>query len=400
MSGDLLVINNGSSSLKFAIFAPGAGADPDALVLRGRGHFSRLGGARPYLLIRDGAGATLTDEVLSTDGVFDQAAALQRLLAWLEAQSGFERIAAVGHRVVHGGRDYRQPVRLDAETLDRLDALTPLAPLHQPNSLAPVRLLAALRPELPQVACFDTSFHTGQSWVAQAYALPRRLSEAGIVRYGFHGLSYEYVSRRLARQLGRAETGRVVMAHLGQGASLCATRDGVSVASSMGFTTLDGLPMGTRCGYLDPGVVLHLLQQEGLTPEQVARLLYHESGLLGVSGLSADMRVLLDSREDGAREAIELFVHRIVREIGALAAVLGGLDHLVFTAGIGEHAAPIRAAVGAGCAWLGLELDPAANAAHSTRISTEDSRVGAWIIPTDEERMIAHHTRRLCADRD
>ncbi|TCT18988.1 acetate/propionate family kinase [Thiobaca trueperi] len=401
MSGDLLIVNSGSSSIKFAVFGHAADSESsegmDALSLRYRGHFSGLGGDRPRLLVRDGMGHDLTDETPASEGVFNHAAALQNLLGWLEGQPGSGQILAIGHRVVHGGRDYRQPVRLDAATLERLDALTPLAPLHQPHSVAPMRLFAALRPELPQVACFDTSFHTSQSWAAQAYALPRRLSEAGFIRYGFHGLSYEYVSRRLAQHLDGAPTGRVVMAHLGNGSSLCATRDGVSVASSMGFTTLDGLPMGTRCGYLDPGVVLHLLQQEGLTPEQVARVLYHESGLLGVSGISADMRVLLDSTESSAREAIELFVHRIVREIGALAAVAGGMDHLVFTAGIGERAAPVREAVSAGCGWLGLELDADANAAHATRISTDDSRVSAWVIPTDEELMIACHTLRLCA---
>lgn len=398
-AGDILAV---ASSIKFAVFGQADEEGMEVLFPRYRGHFSGLG-VRPRLLIKDGAGSTLTDEAPAAEsaeaGLFGHAAAVQRLLAWLDGQPDVQQILAIGHRVVHGGREHREPVVLDAPTLARLAALPPLAPLHQPQSLAPVQLFHALCPGVPQVACFDTGLHTSQSRVAQAYALPRRLSEAGIIRYGFHGLSYEYVSRRLAQHLGGPRTGRVVMAHLGNGASLCAVHDGVSVASSMGFTTLDGLPMGSRCGYLDPGVVLHLLQHEGLTPEQVGKLLYQESGLLGVSGISADMGVLLASGEPGAREAIELFVHRIVREVGALTAVLGGLDHLVFTAGIGEHAAPVREAICAGSGWLGLALDPAANAAGADRISSVDSRVGAWIIPTDEEWMIADHTRRLCAGR-
>ncbi len=397
MSGDLLIINSGSSSIKFAVFGrTDSGEGMDALYARYRGHFSGLGGDQSRLRVKDGAGVTLAEATPAGAAAFTHASSLQKLLGWLDDQPDARPILAIGHRVVHGGHEYRQPVLLDTSTLERLDALTPLAPLHQPHSLAPMRLFAELRPELPQVACFDTSFHTSQTKVVQAYALPRRFSEAGFVRYGFHGLSYDYVSRRLAQHLDGAPSGRVVMAHLGNGASLCAAHDGVSVASSMGFTTLDGLPMGTRCGYLDPGVVLHLLQQEGLTSQQVSRMLYHESGLLGASGISADMRVLLDSTEPSAREAIELFVHRIVREIGALAAVLGGLDHLVFTAGIGERAAPVREAVSKGCRWLGLELDPVANAAHDTRISVTDSRVGAWVIPTDEELIIAYHVLRVC----
>jgi acetate kinase len=277
-----------------------------------------------------------------------------------------------------------------------LETLIPLAPLHQPHCLAPVNHLSQLRPDVPQVACFDTSFHTTQPRVAQAFALPRHLTDAGLVRYGFHGLSYDYISRTLTQHVSTPETGRVIVAHLGNGASLCAMHNGMSVASTMGFTALDGLPMGTRCGNIDPGLVLHLLSHENMTPDEVSRMLYKESGLLGVSGISSDMRVLLDSEEPAAREAVDLFVYRIVREIGSLASALGGLDHLVFTAGIGERAAPVRSEVIRGCHWLGLEVDEASNLAHGPCISATGSRAAAWVIPTDEERMIAWHTAQCC----
>jgi len=274
----------------------------------------------------------------------------------------------------------------------------PLAPLHQPHNLAAVAAVAARHPQLPQVACFDTAFHHTQPAVATRFALPRHLSEEGVRRYGFHGLSYEYIAAALPRYLGAAPArGRVIVAHLGAGASLCALRDGCSVATTMSFTPLDGVPMGCRCGALDPGVVLYLLQEKGLSAAAVAALLYHESGLLGVSGLSDDMRTLLASELPAAREAVELFVYRIGREIGSLAAALGGLDALVYTAGIGEHAPQIRARVAAAAAWLGLELDPAANAAGGPRLATPRSRVSAWVIPTDEDLMIARHTWDLLA---
>jgi len=300
------------------------------------------------------------------------------------------------HRIVHGGREYCTPLRLDAATLVELEALVPLAPLHQPYGLAPVQAIEAMRPRLAQVACFDTAFHVTQPAVAQTFPLPRRFTANGVRRYGFHGLSYDYINRTLPRWVGGA-TGRTIVAHLGNGASLCAIRDGASVASTMGFTALEGLMMGTRSGSLDPGVVLHLILEKGLSAERVQHLLYKESGLLGVSGISGDMRELLASSAPEAAEAIELFVYRIVREIGSLTAALGGLDHLVFTAGIGERAAPVRAAVAEGCGWLGATLDPAANAAHAVRIAGADSRVGVWVIPTDEERMIAWHTARSLA---
>ncbi|MCG5501393.1 acetate/propionate family kinase [Ectothiorhodospira lacustris] len=395
--GDILVINSGSSSLKFALLGQGKGLSLDALAVHYQGHFSGLGGRQARLVIRDGRGRAIRDDhLVAEDGRYGHAEALSELLGWMDDVPDSGRISAIGHRIVHGGRHYRRPALLDEGVLTDLEALIPLAPLHQPHGLAPVRSLFALRPDVPQVACFDTSFHTTQAAVAQAFALPRHLTEAGLIRYGFHGLSYDYISRRLPEYLGRPETGRVVAAHLGNGASLCAMRDGASVASTMGFTALDGLPMGTRCGTIDPGVVLHLLTHENMTPEQVSDLLYKKSGLFGVSGISADMRDLIDNQTPSAREAVELFTYRIIRELGSHAAALGGLDHLVFTAGIGEHAAPVRAMVCRGCEWLGVRLDEGRNEQGELCISTDDSPVKVWVIPTDEERMIAWHTARCC----
>ena len=400
---EILVINSGSSSIKFALFGVSPGAEPTDLQLRYRGHFAGLG-SQARLSLKDGEGRGLdpgkAGPALSDVPVdLDHDGALSKLLAWIEAHPDLGDIGAVGHRIVHGGRDYVAPVHLDAEALDALEALVPLAPLHQPYGLAPVRALSALRPDLPQVACFDTAFHAEQPSVARTLPLPRRYRDAGVIRYGFHGLSYDYINRTLNDRIlatlgGEAKAGRVIVAHLGNGASLCAIRDGKSVASTMGFTAVEGLMMGTRSGSLDPGLVLHLILQEGMPPEAVQRMLYKESGLLGVSGISGDMRELLQSDAPEAAEAIELFVYRIVSEIGSLAAALGGLDHLVFTAGIGERAAPVRAAVVEGCQWLGTALDPAANQADANDIAAVNSRVGLWVIPTDEERMIAWHTAR------
>jgi acetate kinase len=305
-------------------------------------------------------------------------------------------VRAAGHRVVHGGADFTAPVRVDAAVLAALDALVPLAPLHQPHNLAAIRAVSAAAPDLPQVACFDTAFHATIPAVAQAFALPRTLAAEGIRRYGFHGLSYEAIAARLPEVLGPRADGRVIVAHLGNGASLCAMRGRASVASTMGFTALDGLMMGTRTGTIDPGVLLHLMEAKGWDAARLGRLLYKESGLLGVSGLSSDMRALLASDAPEAAEAVALFVYRAVREIGSLAAALGGLDALVFTAGIGEHAAPVRAAIVAGCAWLGLTLDTAANAAGGPRISGPGP-ASAWVVPTDEEGVIARATARLVA---
>lgn len=392
-----LVINSGSSSLKFAVFEVSGSASLTSLEPCYRGQFSGLGGT-PRWVVKDAAGSTLIDEILSLasrDTDAGQDAALRRLLTWVEEQPGLGDVEVIGHRIVHGGQRYRDPVRLDADSLAELDTLIPLAPLHQPYCLAAVRALARLRPEIAQVGCFDTAFHAHQPWTARTFALPRRFAEEGVLRYGFHGLSYDYISRVLPARVGRDATGRVIVAHLGNGASLCAIRDGESLASSMGFTALDGLMMGTRSGSLDPGVVLHLLQQGGMSLDAVQRLLYQQSGLLGVSGISGDMRELLASDKPEARQAIELFVYRVVREIGSLVAVLGGLDHLVFTAGIGERAAPVRRAVADGCAWLGIALDEAANRADATSIAAPGERPGTWVIPTDEERMVAWYAMRL-----
>jgi acetate kinase len=382
MSDALLVLNAGSSSVKFSLFALESGAP--RLELKGQieglpdaAHFSAPGGERRWR------------EKLGHERATDF------LLEWIEQRMDGRRLAAVGHRVVHGGTRYAAPVRIDADVLARLEALVPLAPLHQPHNLAAIRHLAALRPGLVQVACFDTAFHHGQAAVVQAFALPPEITREGVHRYGFHGLSYEYIAQALPAIDARAAAGRTVVAHLGNGASMCALREGRSVASSMGFSALEGLPMGTRCGSLDPGVLLWLMDQKHMDARAIEELLYHRSGLLGVSGLSGDMRTLLASEADGARAAVDQFVYRIGRELGSLAAALGGLDALVFTAGIGEHAAPVRARVCRAAAWLGLELDEAANAAGEARISSAASGVSAWVIPTNEELMIARHTARV-----
>ncbi|MBB3190438.1 acetate/propionate family kinase [Halomonas cerina] len=402
--GDILVLNSGSSSLKFALYTRSPAHHrpaSDALGRRYRGQFSGLGdsrGAARFALHDADDRPIEVPELATLPERLDRQAALERLLDWIERTPDLDELAAVGHRVVHGGRHYRDPVVVDEAILGELEGLNALAPLHQPFGLAPIRRLAERHPGLPQVACFDTAFHARQADVARHFALPRELTRRGLIRYGFHGLSYDYLSRELPRVLGQPRTGRVVAAHLGNGASLCAMHDGQSVASTMGFTAIEGLPMGTRSGSLDPGLVLHLIRQEGMAPADVEEMLYKRSGLLGVSGLSGDMHELLTSSAPEAREAVELFVYRIVREIGSLAAALGGLDHLVFTAGIGEHAAPVRDAVCRGCAWLGLTLDDAANQHHATRISRDDSRVGAWVIPTDEERMIAQYCAGLITE--
>jgi acetate kinase len=391
MNGAILVLNAGSSSIKFSLFA---GADrPTRAGLLCEGELEGIG-HRVHFFADDGAGARLLDRRLP-EGV-DHEAALTRLLQWIGRQFAATPIAAVGHRVVHGGARYAAPVRIDDTVIAELRRLVPLAPLHQPHHLAAIAAMTTAHPDLPQVACFDTAFHRTQPAVARAFALPRALSAAGVQRYGFHGLSYEYIAGVLPQHLGTAAAeGRVVVAHLGSGASMCALRGRKSVATTMSFTPLDGLMMGQRCGALDPGVVLYLLQQKGMTADAVADLLYHESGLRGVSGISDDMRHLLASEDPRATEAIELFLYRAGRELGSLAAALGGLDALVFTAGIGEHAAPIRRRICEGAAWLGIDLDPAANDAGGPRVSRPESRVSAWVIPTDEDLVIARHCREL-----
>jgi acetate kinase len=303
----------------------------------------------------------------------------------------------VGHRVVHGGLEYSHPVRVDEDTLELLERFVPLAPLHQPHNLAPIRMLLERSQDLPQVACFDTAFHRTNPDLAQRFALPAELHDSGVRRYGFHGLSYEYIASTLPDIDPVAAKGRCIVLHLGNGASMCAMREGRSLASTMGFTAVEGLPMGTRCGTLDPGVISFLMTQRGMDVREVEQLIYNQSGLLGVSGLSSDMRTLLASDAPEAGLAIDLYVYRIGRELGSLAAALGGLDAIVFTAGIGENAAPIRERVLEGARWLGVTPDPAANAAGGPRISTDDSAVSAWVVPTNEELMIALHTRALLA---
>lgn len=406
MNSVTLVLNAGSSNVKFAAFARSAPipgrpntplAPPERLlhgVLDGVGDNARL---RAW----DRNGAALSGEQLpaSPDTPQGHAQTFQHLFGWLERQLPGQHLHGVAHRVVHGGEHFTQAMRVTPELLTQLDALSPLAPLHQPHNLAAIRVVAALAPQLPQVVCFDTAFHAKQPWVMQAYALPAHIREAGVRRYGFHGISYEYIASVLPTHLGEQADGRVVVAHLGNGASMCAMRQRQSVATTMGFTALDGLMMGTRCGNLDPGVVLYLIQSLGMTPPEVEALLYRSSGLLGVSGISGDMRVLQDSADPRAAAAIDLFVARIARELGGLAATLGGLDALVFTAGIGEHSAAIRSRVCHDAAWLGVEIDEAANqAVHQTgqtRISTARSRVSAWVIPTNEERVLAEHAQTL-----
>ena len=395
MPDALLTLNAGSSSIKFALFArSGDGTEvprrPDF-----SGQIDGLG-ATPRLVARDTAGARLADEALAPGA--NHRAALAHLVQWLQAHDGGRAISAIGHRVVHGGQQFSAPIRLDATTVAALRAFIPLAPLHQPHNLAGIEAMEAALPGVPQVACFDTAFHREQPELAQLFALPRAITAEGVRRYGFHGLSYEYIAEVLPAHLSPVQAeGRVIVAHLGNGASMAALHARKSQATTMGFTAVDGLMMGTRTGNLDPGVLLYLMENHNLDAQALTRLLYKESGLLGVSGISQDMRALLESRLPEAREAIDLFCYRAVREIGSLAAALGGLDALVFTGGIGERAAPIREQICLPLRWLGLEFDAEANASGNDRISGDGSRVAACVIPTNEEWIIARHTARLAA---
>jgi acetate kinase len=347
---------------------------------------------------KDGSGSAIAEKRWDADAALDHPGAIGHIVEWLRSTYGHaHRLGAVGHRVVHGGMDFAAPVRVDGEVVTRLEKLIPLAPLHQPHNLAPIRALLQQAPGLPQVACFDTAMHRSNPALAQMFALPKALSDAGVRRYGFHGLSYEYIASVLPRFDERAARGKTVVLHLGNGASMCALDAGRSIASTMGFTAVDGLPMGTRCGALDPGVILYLMDEHGMDARAVEKLIYSQSGLLGVSGLSSDMRELLASDQPQAQVAVDLFLYRIGRELGSLAAALGGLDAIVFTAGIGERAAVVRERICAQAAWLGVTLDPDANAQGGPRISTPDSRTAAWVIPTNEELMIARHTRDLLA---
>lgn len=386
MSELILVLNAGSSSLKFSAFGS-ARRELDLLL---RGQLEGLYTSARFIA-KDRVGRQVASHAFGEGKSLGHDGAVQFLGGFLKEQFSGHHLRAVGHRVVHGGMHYGQPVRVTPEVVATLDTLSPLAPLHQPHNLKAIRVLAEAQPELPQIACFDTAFHRTQPEVGQAFALPESITSRGVRRYGFHGLSYEYIASVLPRHDARAAVGRSVVAHLGNGASMCAMVDGRSVASTMGFTAVDGLPMGTRSGSLDPGVLVYLIDELGMDARAIEDLVYKQSGLLGVSGVSSDMRTLLASPDPRAAFAIELFCYRIGRELGSLAAAAGGLDALVFTAGIGERAAPIRERVCRAAAWLGLELDTAANAGDGPRISTPSSPVAAWVIPTDEELMIARH---------
>lgn len=383
MQRHLLAINAGSSSIKFQLFAA-EGGEPRRLVA---GQLDGIG-SNPHLVIRDHE-RVLVDRTYVTGEVPSVEQAQEIVAAWLE-ERGLP-IDAIGHRVVHGGAGFTGPALIDDKVLAQIEALIPLAPLHQPKNLAPIRSWARRRPELPQIASFDTAFHRGHGPLADRFAIPEALHAEGVRRYGFHGISYDYIAGRLRAVAPDVADGRVIVAHLGNGCSLCALRGGRSVDSTMGFTALDGIVMGTRPGALDPGVVLYLMREKGMDAARLERFLYHECGLKGLSGISNDVRVLEASRDPQARLALDFFVHRIGKEIGALVAVLGGLDALVFTAGIGENGTDIRARIVAMSAWAGLALDPIRNAARDTDISAPASRVRALVIPTDEERMIARH---------
>jgi acetate kinase len=388
MSDTILVVNAGSSSLKFKLFEVGPERKPASKL---EGKVDGIG-SRPRVRIKGAQGGMLIDETFRENKVRDLPEALALARDRLTSLLPGRMPIALGHRVVHGGPTYSKPVLVDDEVIAELERLVPLAPLHQPNNLAPIKSLRERAPAIPQVACFDTAFHRGHPAVADRYAIPEALHEEGVRRYGFHGLSYEYVSGHLANIAPDLARERVVIAHLGSGSSMCAIKDGRSVESTMGFTALDGLPMGTRCGQIDPGVVLYLLMHKRLKVKAVEHFLYHECGLKGLSGISADMRDLLASDRPDARFAIDCFVHRVVLNAGALVFALGGLEAMVFTAGIGENAPEIRAAVMRRLEWLGLELDEEENARGGPRISRPGARVACYVVPTDEELMIARHT--------
>ena len=394
MNGPILVINAGSSSIKFSGYEVAHKAGPALLF---RWQIEGIGVA-PHMSAKDAAGTSIAEQRWPAGDNWNHESLFEYLFEWLATHLDGEKAAAIGHRVVHGGSRFAAATRITPEVVATLHTLCPLAPLHEPHHLAAIRAIAAVAPSMPQVACFDTAFHHGRPWVAQSFALPREFAEAGVIRYGFHGLSYEYIASVLKERAPAVAAGRVVVAHLGAGASMCAMLNGRSLDPTMGFTALDGLPMGSRCGALDPGIVLYLLRERGMNADQIERLLYHQSGLLGVSGISSDMRALEHSSDERAGQAIELFVFRIARELGALSATLGGLDGLVFTAGIGEHSVEVRRRVCEASRWLGVSLDAEANARGAERISTADSRVSVWAIPTDEERMIARQTVAVLED--
>ena len=387
----IVSLNSGSSSIKFALFTLEAADNP---TLSAGGKIERIGIA-PSLMVRSADGDIVLERDWPDGASLTHAELLKDIFAWAAERLGDRQVIAIGHRVVHGGTEFAAPRLVDDAVLDALEKLNPLAPLHQPHNLAAIRAIAQLRPGLPQVACFDTAFHHDKPPVAARLPLPRAFHEQGIRRYGFHGLSYEYIARRLREIDPVLAAGRMIAAHLGNGASLCAMRDGKSIDTTMGFTALDGLMMGTRCGAIDPGVVLHLQTQLGMSAADVEDLLYRKSGLLGVSGISSDMRTLSDNSGPEAEEAIELFCWRVAREAGGLIASLGGLDAFVFTAGIGENHADVRRRICERLAWSGLRIDESANRGSALRISVPNSPVAVLVIPTDEERMIALHTLKV-----
>ena len=385
----ILVVNAGSSSVKFEVFA----VEGSTLKRQTRGQVDGIG-TQPRLRAKGPDQTVLVDREFVAAKVPDVPAALAAAGDWLREELDLHPIA-IGHRVVHGGPDFDAPVRVDAEVLHRLERYIPLAPLHQPYNLAPMRTVLATMPDIPQVACFDTAFHRGHSALADHYAIPEALYAEGVRRYGFHGLSYEYIAATLPEIAPEIAAKRVIVAHLGSGASMCGMNGGRSVESTMGFTALDGLPMGTRPGQIDPGVVLYLAAEKGMSATELQRFLYHDCGLKGLSGISNDMRELQDSPDPRAKLAVDYFVYRIGLNAGMLAAAMGGVDGFVFTAGIGENSAKLRAAIAEKLAWLGASLDAAANEARRSLISSRDSRIPVCVVPTDEELMIARHTLAL-----
>ncbi|HEX8956035.1 MAG TPA: acetate/propionate family kinase [Burkholderiaceae bacterium] len=389
MSQAFAAFNAGSSSIKFSVFQEEHGS----LALACHGQIENID-AHPHFVANNREGHLLCEKYIGSDKPYEEVLAM--MIEWLESNLRPNKLAAVGHRVVHGGNLFHEPVIVTTEVLGQLEGLVPLAPLHQPHSILMMRTLAALHPALPQVACFDTSFHMSNSRLSRLYALPPEFERQGIMRYGFHGLSYQHIVEELPKREARAG-GKVVVAHLGSGASMCAIEDGKSVASTMGFSTLDGLPMGTRCGTLDPGVLFYLLQEKHWSLGDLEDLLYHGAGLAGMSGLGTDMRKILASPEQRARDAVDLYCYRIARELGSMAAALGGLDVLVFTGGIGEHAWEVRAEVCGQAGWLGVELDAAANEAGAQLISAAGSKVAVWVLPANEEIVIARQAQILYA---
>lgn len=390
MAETILVINAGSSSIKFQLFGIGNGEQLDR---RLKGQIEGIG-TRPRLVAYDANGVCAVDKLWNPDEVAELHDALDRLVVFLREYVGRLPVA-IGHRVVHGGSEFIEPMLVNSWVLDQLQRFVPLAPLHQPNNLAPIRIVLERQPHLLQVACFDTAFHRHHSEIADRYAIPEELYREGVRRYGFHGLSYEYIASRLRQVAPEIADQRVVVAHLGSGASMCAMQGGKSVESSMGFTALDGLPMGTRPGQIDAGIVLYLMNEKGMSTKEVEHFLYHDCGLKGLSGISNDVRDLLASADPRAKLALDYFAYRIALFGGMLATALGGIDGLVFTAGIGENAPAVRQAVVDRLSCFGIELSETANARNEFRISSEGSRVACYVVPTDEELMIARHTRQI-----